>query len=89
MKKSSLIPVEEAKEKLAEIELDLQRLKDKWKGFERLAMAAKGKEVSSQIDHDEAVSDFWHWINLSNNKQVMMDAISGKTGNREKHRMRY
>jgi len=89
MKKRPLIPVEETKERLAEIELDLQRLKDKWKSFERLTMVAREKEVPSQIDHDEAVSDFWHWINLSNNKRVMMGTISGKTDNREKHRMRY
>ena len=88
-KKISLMKVNEAREQLVEVELDLQRLRDKWKSFERLAMAARGKERSSQIDHDGAVQDFWHWVNLSNNKKVLEDVISGKTDSHEQHRMKY
>lgn len=76
LKKSFPISIEEARKRLAEIEINFQQLEEKWKSFERLAMVAKGEEVSSQEEHELAVDDFWDWVNLTNNKRILIDLLS-------------
>jgi pantothenate kinase-related protein Tda10 len=87
MKKMSLAHVKEAQERLVKVEQDLKQLEEKWGGFQKLAMAARVKKEASEEGRGEAVDDFWHWINLSNNKKALMDIISGKTDNPEQQRI--